>query len=111
MLVVFDCDGVLVDSETISNRGLAETLTTLGVPFTLERSVEEFMGRDRRHLEARAAELLGRPLPERFYEDYAAARDAVFAEELQAVEGVADAVDALHAAGAQTCVASSAGHP
>src|SRR3954452_20417694 len=64
MLAIFDCDGILVDSEPISNQVLADALTGLGVPMTVERSVAEYLGRSRRHVEARSAELLGRPLPE-----------------------------------------------
>ena len=79
MLVVFDCDGVLVDSELISNRVLADTLASIGLPLTIEQSIQEFMGRDARHLVRRSAELLGRPLPEDFYARYAAARDAAVA--------------------------------
>src|SRR3954452_13631961 len=107
MLAIFDCDGILVDSELISNRVLAEALTAIGVPMTTERSVQEFMGRNRKHVEARSAQLLGRPLPPDFYAQYAAARDAAFHGQLRAVEGVAEAVDALEAAGVATCVASS----
>jgi len=107
MLVVFDCDGVLVDSELISNRVLTDTLGSVGLPLTIEQSIQEFMGRDARHLVRRSAELLARPLPEDFYERYAAARDAALETELRAVAGVAQAVDALHAAGVATCVASS----
>src|SRR3954451_12578647 len=110
MLVVFDCDGVLVDSERIANQVLADALTDIGLPCTFDDSVREFMGRSRRHMETRAAELLGRPLPDGFHDRFAAVRDAAFAERLEAVEGVADAVDALHEAGVQTCVASSGDH-
>ena len=111
MLVIFDCDGVLVDSELVSNRVLAEAFTALGRPMTIEESMEHFLGRSAEHLHRRGAELLGRPLPGAFYADYTAARDAAFETELQAVDGVADAVDALHAAGVATCVASSGPHP
>lgn len=108
--MIFDCDGVLVNSEPISNRVLAQALGGVGLSITTEDSIREFMGRDRRHMEARAAELLGRPLPHGFYDGYAATRDAAFEHELRAVEGIATAVDAIGASGAATCVASSAGH-
>jgi HAD superfamily hydrolase (TIGR01509 family) len=110
MLVIFDCDGVLVDSEIISNRVLAEAFTAIGVPMTTEQAIHHFMGRSRTHLEARGAELYGRPLPDGFYEGYAGTRDAAFERELAAVEGIHDAVAALHAAGVATCVASSGTH-
>jgi len=111
MLVIFDCDGVLVDSELPSNRVLAETFTAIGHPMTIEESIHHFMGRSAKHLHERGAELLGRPLPDGFYEAYTARRDQAFETELEAVAGVADAVDALHAAGVRTCVASSGPHP
>jgi HAD superfamily hydrolase (TIGR01509 family) len=44
-LIIFDCDGVLVDSEPISNRIMAEVLTENGLPATLEMCYEHFMGR------------------------------------------------------------------
>jgi HAD superfamily hydrolase (TIGR01509 family) len=110
MLVIFDCDGVLVDSELVSNRVLAEAFTALGHPMTTEESIHHFMGRSAKHLHERGAELLGRPLPGDFYDRYAAARDAAFETELEAVQGIHDAIDALHAAGAATCVASSGTH-
>src|SRR6478752_8443280 len=111
MLVIFDCDGVLVDSELISNRVLAEAFTALGVPMTTDEAIHHFMGRSRTHLEARGAELYGRPLPDGFYEGYASTRDATFERELEAVEGIHAAIDELHAAGVATCVASSGTHP
>src|SRR3954452_5433135 len=110
MLVILDCDGVLVDSELVSNRVLAEMLTAIGVPMTMERSMGEFMGRSAAHVVGRSGELLGRPLPEDFYASYAVARDEALARELQAVPGVAAALDALEAAGVTTCVASSGDH-
>jgi HAD superfamily hydrolase (TIGR01509 family) len=111
MLVIFDCDGVLVDSELPSNRVLAEAFTVLGHPMTVEESIHHFMGRSAKHLHQRGAELLGRPLPEDFYAQYTEKRNAAFETELEAVAGVAEAVDALHAAGVCTCVASSGPHP
>ena len=43
-LVIFDCDGVLVDSEIISNRIDAEALTSIGYPITAEESIRRFTG-------------------------------------------------------------------
>ena len=44
-LVIFDCDGVLVDSELITNRIFASMLNELGIPVTLEDMFEQFVGR------------------------------------------------------------------
>ncbi len=44
-LIIFDCDGVLVDTEPISNQVLCEMLNGIGLPFTYEETVETFIGR------------------------------------------------------------------
>ncbi len=110
MLVVLDCDGVLVDSEPLSNAALAEALTAHGMPITAQEATDEFMGRSWASCEARVAELFGRPAPAGLQADYEAARDAAFRDGLTAVPGVAAAVDAVEAAGHATCVASSGDH-
>jgi HAD superfamily hydrolase (TIGR01509 family) len=102
--VIFDCDGVLVDSEPISNRVLAELLTQEGLPMTAEESVEAFMGRAWKTVPA-WAEAQGAPLPEGFRRRYLDAMFAVFEEELQPVPGVVAALDAISL---PNCVASSA---
>jgi HAD superfamily hydrolase (TIGR01509 family) len=110
MLVIFDCDGVLVDSELISNRALSEALAEIGVTLSVEETMAEFMGRSRGHMLARTAQLLGGPVPIEFAEAYDSARDAAFWHELEPVEGIEDALDELDAAGVATCVASSGDH-
>lgn len=44
-LVIFDCDGVLVDSEMITNRVFAQMLNEVGIPMSLEEVFEQFVGR------------------------------------------------------------------
>jgi HAD superfamily hydrolase (TIGR01509 family) len=110
VLVIFDCDGVLVDSEPLSNAALAEALCAIGLPFDVERTMAEFMGRSWASVARRIEALLGGPLPDGFRRDYEAARDAAFRERLRPVAGVAEAIDAVEAAGAATCVASSGDH-
>src|SRR5688500_19125247 len=72
-LVIFDCDGVLVDSEPISNRILAERLTAIGLPTTTEESISDYMGRSWAACEALIEQRLGRPLPEGVGDGYPAA--------------------------------------
>jgi HAD superfamily hydrolase (TIGR01509 family) len=96
---------VLVDSEPISNRVLAGLLTEIGLPMTPEESVEAFMGRSWKHVEAYTAERRGEPLPEGFRARYLEAMFAAFEEELRPVPGVAAALDAIEL---PNCVASSA---
>ena len=66
-LVIFDCDGVLVDSEVISCRAHAEVLTRHGYPISVEQVFDRFLGRSSRqaHLEVEAE--LGRRLPDDFH--------------------------------------------
>jgi HAD superfamily hydrolase (TIGR01509 family) len=104
VLVIFDCDGVLVDSEPLSNRALAEALTAIGRPHTTEECVEKFMGRSW----STCVEILG-GVPEGLAEDYRARMSEAFERELTTVPGVVEAIDALPD-WVQTCVASSGGH-
>lgn len=103
-LVIFDCDGVLVDSEPIASRVLAELLTESGFPFTMEQSIESFTGLSLATVLARIEVLWGRPLPEDFHARLLERDEAAFLAELQPVEGVAAAVQSLTL---PVCVASS----
>jgi len=103
-LVIFDCDGVLVDSEPISIAVLVEALAAAGVTMSEEEAHVRFLGRSLKSM----SEIL--------HDDYGLAIDAAFLDamrkvlyerfraELQAVDGVAETVDAL---GIAHCVASS----
>ena len=66
-LVIFDCDGVLVDSEVISCRAHAETLTRHGYPITSDQVLERFLGRSMRQATLEIEAELGRSLPEDFH--------------------------------------------
>jgi HAD superfamily hydrolase (TIGR01509 family) len=107
-LVIFDCDGVLVDSEPISNRILAERLTAIGLPTTTEDSIRDYMGRswktDQEIIEGR----LGRALPDGWVDAYHSEVIAAFATELEPVAGIGAALDAIEL---PSCVASSSAHP
>ena len=107
-LVIFDCDGVLVDSELISNRVLAEHLTAIGMPTTTEESMDRYMGGSLRTVLDDVEHRLGHAAPEGFIADYRAASYRAFESELRAVEGIEAALDALD--GTPTCVASSGEH-
>jgi beta-phosphoglucomutase-like phosphatase (HAD superfamily) len=105
-LVIFDCDGVLVDSEPISNRVLAEALTAEGLPTTLEQALVEYKGLLLSDIVAHAEAKLGRPLPESWVEEYERDRIEGFRRELEPVPGAAEAVERVIAAGLEVCVAS-----
>ena len=105
-LVIFDCDGVLVDSEPISNGVLAELLGAEGLPSTLAEARRAYQGLMLSEVIARAEAALGRRLPEHFLETYERERDAAFRRELRPVAGAAQAVERIKAAGVAVCVAS-----
>jgi HAD superfamily hydrolase (TIGR01509 family) len=105
-LVIFDCDGVLVDSEVISNRVLAEMLSAEGLPTTLEQSRRDYQGLLLADIRSRAEQKLGRALPEDWLVRYEAERDDAFCRELEPVTGVSEAVQRVTTAGIGVCVAS-----
>jgi HAD superfamily hydrolase (TIGR01509 family) len=109
--VIFDCDGVLVDSERIAAPILAEQLTALGLPTTPADVDRDFKGRSwESGLEVIRARRGGEePWPE-LRERYRAALFAAFDAQLQPIAGIAAALDALDAAGIPFCVASSGDH-
>ncbi|MFC7049579.1 HAD family hydrolase [Emcibacter nanhaiensis] len=106
-LVIFDCDGVLVDSEPIANRVLRDALAREGLKMTLAEVVSEFVGLSMTSVVKRAEELLGRPLPADFLDRVQAETFEVFHRELTAVEGIHDVVAHLKEQGIKSCVASS----
>jgi HAD superfamily hydrolase (TIGR01509 family) len=108
-LVIFDCDGVLVDSEPLALRLDAELLAALGWEMPESELVERFVGRTETVMKAEIEAHLGRRIT-RDWEAFGERYLELFAAELVAVRGVTAAVDAIQAAGYATCVASSGGH-
>jgi HAD superfamily hydrolase (TIGR01509 family) len=104
-LVIFDCDGVLVDSERLSVRTEREILTGLGWPLTEAEIVERFVGRSAAHMHQEIERHLGRVVD--WDVEFEARYRAVFEQELVAVPGVAEALDEI---ALPTCVASSGSH-
>jgi HAD superfamily hydrolase (TIGR01509 family) len=105
-LVIFDCDGVLVDSEPISNGVLAGLLSAEGIPTSPAESRRAYQGLMLSDVLASAESTLGRPLPQAFLETYERERDAAFTRELRPIAGAAEAVERITAAGIAVCVAS-----
>jgi HAD superfamily hydrolase (TIGR01509 family) len=106
-LIIFDCDGVLVDSEVISCRAHAETLTRHGYPISVEQVFDRFLGRSTRqaHLEVEAE--LGRSLPDDFHSQLRDELFQSFAATLAAVPHIDAALDEI---AQPVCVASSGSH-
>jgi HAD superfamily hydrolase (TIGR01509 family) len=116
-LVIFDCDGVLVDSEPIANAVFAKHLAKIGIKLTLEQTMARFMGRSLKScMEDVAAELRQKQLPQpaNFPVDFLDAMQidtfAALQTQLQPVAGIAAALDAIEAQGIATCIASSGDH-
>jgi HAD superfamily hydrolase (TIGR01509 family) len=105
-LVIFDCDGVLVDSEPISSEVLARVLTECGLQMSAAEADRLFKGQILREVVRSAEEQLGRALPTDFIERFERERLAEFRTRLQPIAGAADAVRAVTAAGVGVCVAS-----
>jgi HAD superfamily hydrolase (TIGR01509 family) len=106
-LVIFDCDGVLVDSERLAIKVDVEMLHELGWPLSEAEVIERFVGRSDRDTQAAIEAHLGRRLPAGWAERVAGLYRQVFATELAPVPGVPEALDRISL---PTCVASSATH-
>ncbi|HEX2113909.1 MAG TPA: HAD family hydrolase [Alphaproteobacteria bacterium] len=103
-LVIFDCDGVLIDSELIACRVDAECLSEIGFPTTAAFIQEHFVGVSSRMMFERIERAHGRKLPEGFAAVLQQRLHAAFTAELAAIDGVAEMLPTL---GMQACVASS----
>ncbi|NKQ28801.1 HAD family hydrolase [Streptomyces galbus] len=109
-LVIFDNDGVLVDSEPLSNRHLAAYLTELGHPTTYEESIRDYMGSAMHRIHDLVLERTGQRLPADFDDVFHARVFAAFERELKPVAGVVGVLERLRAEGVPYCVASSGSH-
>jgi HAD superfamily hydrolase (TIGR01509 family) len=104
-LVIFDCDGVLVDSERLAVRTEAQILTGLGWPLTERDIVERFVGRSAAYMQREIERHLDRSID--WDSEFESRYHQVFEQELVAVPGVMDALDEIVT---PTCVASSGSH-
>lgn len=95
--VLFDCDGVLVDSEPITNRVLTEMLGELGWRLTVDETMRIFVGKAVKDEMALIEEKTGFTLTQDWLAMFWARRNEALERELVAIPGAADAVRALHA--------------
>lgn len=103
-MLIFDCDGVLVDSELIACSLLAEKITLLGRPISLAETMMRFLGRSLKDATIEIEELIGRKFGQDEGKADAQRLMEQFARELQPVRGVRNAILALPGS---RCVASS----
>ncbi|MET7519692.1 HAD family hydrolase [Streptomyces sp. NPDC005480] len=109
-LVIFDNDGVLVDSEPISNKLLAGYLTELGHPTSYEESLRDYMGAAMHRVHDLVEERTGQRLPEDFDDVFHGRVFAAFERELEPVPGAVEVLEKLTADGVPYCVGSSGSH-
>ncbi|SFD76123.1 haloacid dehalogenase superfamily, subfamily IA, variant 3 with third motif having DD or ED [Chitinophaga sp. CF118] len=102
--IIFDCDGVLVDSEVINNRVLLEMASEYGVSMDLTTAVEEFSGIRLKEGIKILQQRANRPFPDNFEQTFRARTYEIFKKEMKAVEGVKTLLDSLTI---PFCVASS----
>ena len=103
-LVIFDSDGVLVDSEIIANRVMAEAATAAGAPMDLRETIALFRGRNMAFCIEEIERRSGRVIEEGFAAEVRRATALAFDRELKAVEGVHEALDLIRQ---PYCVASN----
>jgi HAD superfamily hydrolase (TIGR01509 family) len=103
-LIIFDCDGVLVDSELIFARILAECLVAVDFPTTIDEAITLGFGKNRTTLSEAVEVWFGRALPDTFFDTFAVRSATAFEHELSPMAGVTDLLAALPT---PRCVASN----
>jgi HAD superfamily hydrolase (TIGR01509 family) len=106
-LVIFDSDGVLVDSEPIASRVLAEALTDFGFATSSRDAIDRYTGISLKAVFAKIEAEWGRPLPADFVATLRRRDIAAFRAELQPMPGVLETLEALDRLNVAKCVASS----
>jgi HAD superfamily hydrolase (TIGR01509 family) len=109
-LVIFDCDGVLIDTERIAVPIDVEVMAELGWVMTEDEVVERFLGRSEADCTREIEEHLGRRLPPTLSFEIDERYREAFERALEPVDGVVEVLDALDRNGVATCVASSGSH-
>lgn len=103
-LIIFDCDGVLIESEIVVCRIAAEELTRLGYPITTEQVIDRFAGRPDREMQAEIEVDMGGALPDDYKLCVDRRTQEAYREELKIMAGVRGALDSIDK---PVCVASS----
>lgn len=103
--IIFDFDGVIADSEVLSNTVLAEVVTELGLPTTLDDAYRNYMGKRFQEVIAAVEATVGRSLPPSFADHYQSSTLARFRQELRAIAGAREFIAKF--AGLPRCIASS----
>ena len=107
-MVVFDCDGVLVDSEPITNLVLMDCLNQLGWAISLNETYETFIGHSVKEKMPYIEEKIGMTLPENFLQEFQRRRDEALRQQVRAIPEVEQVLKKLQMAAMPFCVASGA---
>jgi HAD superfamily hydrolase (TIGR01509 family) len=103
-LVIFDCDGVLIDSEPIANRVFRDLLESAGLKMTLQDVMRTFVGSTKAGCIERAGQMLGRPLPDSLGDEWDRELFAALRAEVKPVEGIPELLASMKV---PYCVASN----
>ena len=95
--VLFDCDGVLVDSETITNRVLCAMLNEAGWALSSEACLQLFIGKMVRSQKDLIETNTGKPLTDVWMEEFYERRNTALEKDVKAIDGAVEAVKTLHA--------------
>jgi HAD superfamily hydrolase (TIGR01509 family) len=104
--VIFDCDGVLVDSEAIQGRELHRAIGELGLTIGLEDMMGRFKGEQMPKIVAVLEADLGKALPPDWITELEERRAVALASDLQAIPGAQEMLEQVRAVGVDLCVAS-----
>jgi len=110
MLVIFDCDGVLVDSERLAAGVFSDTLGEQGILLSAEQCYTQFHGRTLVYCFEWLERVFKCRLPNDFEQTLSRATRACFQDSLQPVEGVVDILEWLQKRNIECCVASNGEH-
>ena len=102
--IIFDCDGILIDSETIANQVLLSMSAPFGLKMTMEEAVKNFNGRRLKNIFEQIEKLTDKKLPDSFETDFRKQTFEAFKTDLKAVKGVRKFIENLSV---PYCVASS----
>lgn len=105
-LIIFDCDGVLIDSEPLASRTMAETLTGAGVPMTQSAALEQFTGKSEADIRV-DLQALGLMDYDMFAQNWRQRLFSSFATDLRPMNGIAGLIASLDV---PICVASNSSH-
>ena len=106
-LIIFDCDGVLVDTEAIGNRLIADALTKAGLPMSADGALHEFLGGKLTLIKLGAEEKLGRKLPDDWVDKIYEQQFAEYRRGLDKISGIDGVLDEIASAGVPICVGSN----